>query len=722
MAVGSDWYTAGTSSSEGREWRLVQRPLGKIEVHLSEATPGATTAAYVLDTTSGVTPYLDTNNNGVLDVGEPTGVYDASAGVNSFLFTGLQAGHYPLRLSVPAGTQFVAGPGNGTFDTNVEDRPSWIYIPYTLRIRKTLTAYLFNDTDGDNVRDAGEAALSGRTVFLDTDQDGVLDVGETSLVTDANGLAAFNVYDGTYQVRQIVPTGWRFTQQAATIVNVRAYTNLSVPLGSIPATPTDPASVSIEAETGTFAGGTAKSSGNTGYTGTGYADFGGQNSSAEWSVTRNGAGQVSIDFRYANGGTTDRPLILSVNGTVISTLAFAPTGSWTTWKSTSVTAALVAGTNTIKLVSSAAVGGGNVDSLTINTNATPTPPAWLSVPAGATWSLVGNLLTISGGAVIVLSDAGASVAGLNIVVNSGAQIVFNTTQHLGTLTVNGTATMAAGGRLLRVAALALNTGASLDLADNDLILESTATTSAAALQQWLLSGRSGGTWTGAGLRSSSAATNGRRTFALARAAEYFATVGAAAAFHGEAIGSTAVVLKYVYAGDATLDGKVDFNDFLSLQNHFNAANAGFVGGDFDYSGTADFNDFLILQNNFGQTTAGVVNAAGATASPATPAALNTASLSGIAFNDANRNGKYDKGDSLAAGKTLWLDLDDDGIKDSNEPSAVTDADGRYTFKNLSAGTYRVRRLFPAGYIESTPAAYITLTVGQAVGDVRLGSK
>ena len=106
--------------------------------------------------------------------------------------------------------------------------------------------------------------------------------------------------------------------------------------------------------------------------------------------------------------------------------------------------------------------------------------------------------------------------------------------------------------------------------------------------------------------------------------------------------------------------------------------------------------------------------------PAAPAP--NGKISGFTFNDANKNGKYDTGDSLASGKTVWIDLDDDGVIDPNEAKATTDSSGNFTFTGLAAGTYHVRRSFPAGYAESTPARYITLTSGQAATGVAIGSK
>ena len=62
---------------------------------------------------------------------------------------------------------------------------------------------------------------------------------------------------------------------------------------------------------------------------------------------------------------------------------------------------------------------------------------------------------------------------------------------------------------------------------------------------------------------------------------------------------------YRIPGDATGADKVDFNDFLVLQNNFNKTGTTYDQGNFDYSATTDFNDFLILQNNFGTSIAGV---------------------------------------------------------------------------------------------------------------------
>ncbi|MDB5326546.1 MAG: hypothetical protein JWM57_2115, partial [Phycisphaerales bacterium] len=69
-------------------------------------------------------------------------------------------------------------------------------------------------------------------------------------------------------------------------------------------------------------------------------------------------------------------------------------------------------------------------------------------------------------------------------------------------------------------------------------------------------------------------------------------------------GASTVTVMLTLPGDANLDGAVNFNDFLVLQNNFNQAGTRFDQGNFNYDGATDFNDFLVLQNNFGQSVTG----------------------------------------------------------------------------------------------------------------------
>ncbi|MBC7783109.1 MAG: hypothetical protein H7144_04655 [Burkholderiales bacterium] len=100
----------------------------------------------------------------------------------------------------------------------------------------------------------------------------------------------------------------------------------------------------------------------------------------------------------------------------------------------------------------------------------------------------------------------------------------------------------------------------------------------------------------------------------------------------------------------------------------------------------------------------------------------TGSLSGVVFGDSNKNGVYDSGDTLGASRVVFLDLDGDNALDNNEKSVLTNAQGKFTFTGLAAGTYHVRRVFPAGYVASTPLIDIDLGAGQNVTGLLIGSK
>jgi hypothetical protein len=104
---------------------------------------------------------------------------------------------------------------------------------------------------------------------------------------------------------------------------------------------------------------------HAGFSGTGYCNTLNQVGSAvEWTVTGS-TGPVSLTIRFANGSTGNRPMNLTVNGTTVAQLAFAPTGAWTTWATTTATAAFNAGSNTIRISATTAGGGPNVDYLEV---------------------------------------------------------------------------------------------------------------------------------------------------------------------------------------------------------------------------------------------------------------------------------------------------------------------------------------------------------------------
>jgi Raf kinase inhibitor-like YbhB/YbcL family protein len=122
-----------------------------------------------------------------------------------------------------------------------------------------------------------------------------------------------------------------------------------------------------EAENATISQGAVESN-HPGFSGAGFVNTDNVvGSSVQWTVNAPSAGTATLTFQYANGTTVDRPMSISVNGSTVSAaLSFLPTTDWNTWASTSMTAALNAGTNTVKATATTANGGPNLDFLDVD--------------------------------------------------------------------------------------------------------------------------------------------------------------------------------------------------------------------------------------------------------------------------------------------------------------------------------------------------------------------
>ena len=98
------------------------------------------------------------------------------------------------------------------------------------------------------------------------------------------------------------------------------------------------------------------------------------------------------------------------------------------------------------------------------------------------------------------------------------------------------------------------------------------------------------------------------------------------------------------------------------------------------------------------------------------------SLSGLEFNDFDGDGIFEpgQGETVAAGVKVFLDLNDNGIREpANEPQQLSAADGTWAFTGLTARDYRVRQIFPNGTRATWPIASSgsTLIVQPGVTDI-----
>ncbi|MEU4744889.1 carbohydrate-binding protein [Actinosynnema sp. NPDC023658] len=140
----------------------------------------------------------------------------------------------------------------------------------------------------------------------------------------------------------------------------------------------------------------------SGYSGSGFCN--GANSTsgyAQFTVNASAAGTATVGIRFANGSTTARTADLVVNGTTAQALSFEGTGAWSTWATRTVSVAVKAGSNTIRLSPTTSGGLPNVDHLDVEAGGgtNPQPPGgivgWATQAGGTTGGAGGTTVTVS---------------------------------------------------------------------------------------------------------------------------------------------------------------------------------------------------------------------------------------------------------------------------------------------------------------------------------------
>jgi hypothetical protein len=87
-------------------------------------------------------------------------------------------------------------------------------------------------------------------------------------------------------------------------------------------------------------------------------------------------------------------------------------------------------------------------------------------------------------------------------------------------------------------------------------------------------------------------------------------VAPAGSFAGHSVDATAVIVKFTYAGDANLDGKINVDDYGRIDLNVNVPGvAGWFNGDFNGDGKVNVDDYGIIDLNIGVQGAPIVGAA-----------------------------------------------------------------------------------------------------------------
>ena len=195
-------------------------------------------------------------------------------------------------------------------------------------------------------------------------------------------------------------------------------------------------------------------------------------------------------------------------------------------------------------------------------------------------------------------------------VNTYHPVQFNGPQELQSLRVplGASVSVAPGGRNTLFVRDFIIDG-TLDLADNDLVIDYTGDSPIGAWQAdaaWydgitgrLQSAYNYGAWDGSGITTSQPdAKLGLTTLAVVEAASALGISGnETAIWDGRAVDATTLIIKYTYSGDVDVNGVVDGADYGVIDNwvQFPGTN-GYMNGDFNYDGVIDGADYGIIDN------------------------------------------------------------------------------------------------------------------------------
>jgi hypothetical protein len=249
----------------------------------------------------------------------------------------------------------------GTYDTNVVGAAAtrFYFIDYDLDTFGTIAA----PVGGSSATAGGVLQTLGPLVNPTGQRINLSSTGDMDIYTTANGtnnlvgvsgrtfftinLAAINPAVAPGGQVNIVTNGITMPDDGNNLIDVAA------------------APLQYQAENATQGGGNRADATNTGFIGTGYANFadGVANGFTEFQVNQNGT--KTLIFRYANGSAANRPCNVTVNGASVGTVAFPPTGSFTTFRTVTLPVNLGTGGGfrALRITSTTAAGGPDLDQL-----------------------------------------------------------------------------------------------------------------------------------------------------------------------------------------------------------------------------------------------------------------------------------------------------------------------------------------------------------------------
>jgi hypothetical protein len=296
--------------------------------------------------------------------------------------------------AVQTGMAYAAGDANagvdpnitgGTYSNNYAGAPNTLFYGIDYDLDTLVTISSVNATGSSNTG-GGQLQTIGRLVGPDGAPINFSPTADLDMHTDASGVNTLVGINGrmifTIDLAQLNPslalgTTQNVVAKAIPMVEPGGFIDLAIsPFAPAAPTPTPtptptpaptPSVTAFQAENTLLGGGSTVSTVHAGFTGTGFVDYadGVAGSFVEFSLSQ--TGKRTLVFRYANGSTVNRTCAVRVNGTVVGTLSFPPTGAWTTWQtcSLSVNLGAAAGNKAVRITSATTTGGPNLDRLNV---------------------------------------------------------------------------------------------------------------------------------------------------------------------------------------------------------------------------------------------------------------------------------------------------------------------------------------------------------------------
>jgi autotransporter-associated beta strand protein len=252
----------------------------------------------------------------------------------------------------------------------------------------------------------------------------------------------------------------------------------------------------------------------------------------------------------------------------------------------------LSGGGTVNLLDNAS----NAVALTIGNNGLSPAPHTGSVTGP------GSLNKIGTGTITLADTLGYTGA---TTVSAGTLLLqTNLTASSSVSVTGGTLRLDVGGgnlRIVRTPSLSVTASGRLDIGDNKIITQTpvgswngSAYTDVTGL---IAAGRNTNgapLWDGAGIvtSQSDAAGGNFNSIGVARASDVRPnTISETATWAGQTITGTDTLVMYTYGGDATLDGKINVDDYIRIDSGIAAGLTGWSNGDFNYDGKINIDDY-----------------------------------------------------------------------------------------------------------------------------------